>query len=169
MRSTRRLVSASLVTCSLGIAVACGHETSSCSDGLALDISEFTVDAYNAVIKDSGGGSGRTWNWNCPGGGSAVITGTANTATVTFDVMLAFTSCKDTVLGDTLTLSGTLHEQTTNGAASSTEVQIGHSDALQIVGHDSLCMANPIQTTCVVDYTVQTSGDTSSICGIKNP
>ena len=168
MRSTRRLVSASLVTCSLGIAVACGHETSTCSDNLALEISEFTVDAYNMVIINSGG-SGRTWNWTCPGGGSAVITGTANTSNVTFDVMFTFTNCQDTVLGDTLKLSGVLHEVTTNGASSSTEVQIGHSDALQMYGHNKICEANPIQTTCVVDYNIQTAGDTSSICGIKNP
>jgi hypothetical protein len=154
----------------LALVAACGHETSTCADDLALDIAQFTVDGYNAVIKDSGGGTINT-TWTCPGGGSASITGTANTQTVTFDTDWTFHMCTDDVLGSTLTLDGVLHHTTTNGSMASTDLETGHSDALKLFGHNHICNADPIDNTCVVDYTIKGAGvdDTGSICGITFP
>jgi len=52
-----------------------------------------------------------------------------------------------------------------------TDAETGHSDALAMFGHNSICDADPINATCVVDYTINGGGfdDSGSICGITFP
>ena len=152
-----------IVAAGLAWAVQACAEPSSCPLGIGIDIQQFVTDGYNTAVKGTGGGSGLNISWSCPGGGSATITGTANTQAVTFDLTFAFHACVDSTLGD-LTLDGTLEDQTTNGANSATETETAHSDALKINGTESLCKADPIDATCVVDITATTT----TICGLSS-
>lgn len=150
------------------LVAACGHETATCGDDLAINLENFTVDGYNAVVKNSGGGTVNL-NWTCPGGGSATVAGTVNTQTITYTVDWTFHMCSDTGPTSNLTIDGTLHSSVTNGTANNTKVETDHSDALKLFGHNDICHADPIDNTCVVDYTIAPAGDQGSICGIMFP
>ena len=152
----------------LVLLVACGQEPPTCADNLAIDLENFTVDGYNAVIKGGGGGTINT-TWTCPGGGSATITGTANTQTLTWTLDWTFHMCVDTGTESTLTLDGALHNDVMNAGSLSTKVEVDHSDALTLYGNESTCKADPIDNTCVVDYTLTSSGNHGTICGIVFP
>lgn len=152
----------------LVLLAACGHETATCGEDIAIDIENFTVDGYNAVIKNSGGGTVNV-TWTCPGGGNATITGTANTQTVTWGLDWAFHMCTDTGAESTLTLDGTLHSDVMNAASLSTKVETDHADALKLYGKELACNADPIDNTCLVDYTLAPAGNSGSICGVVFP
>jgi hypothetical protein len=145
---------------------ACG-EPSTCPFGIGIDIESFTTDGYNTAIRSSGGGSGVNVNWTCPNGGSATITGTANTQTVTYDVTFTFHQCADFSLG-MLTLDGAMHDSVVNGSQSSTKTETIHSDALKINGHETDCKADPIDATCVVDIDDTSSNLSATICGLSS-
>lgn len=138
---------------------ACG-EPAICPIDLGQDIEQFTVDGYNDAVRNTGGGSNVNVTWNCPSGGTATITGSANTQTVTYNLVFTFHACGD----GTLTLDGPVNDQVSNGGSSSTKVETMHSDALKIHGTSIGCNADPIDATCVVDIT----SSTSSICGLTN-
>ena len=138
---------------------ACG-ESSVCAIDLGADIEQFTVDGYNNAVRQTGGGSAVNVTWSCTGGGSAQVTGTANTQTITYDLTWTFHACMD----GTLTLDGVMQDHTVNGAQTSTKSETVHSDALKMYGTAIGCDANPIDATCVVDIT----DTTTSICGLTN-
>lgn len=142
---------------------ACGREPSDCPLDIGIDIKEFAVDAYNGVVKNSGGGSALSFEWTCPNGGSATITGTANTSTVSFDLVLLFRQCADFSLG-MLTLDGMLEDVTTNGSSPSGGTVTVHSTGLGIMGTEDLCHADPINATCAVDITEAST----TICGLSS-
>jgi hypothetical protein len=164
MARRKRVVSAMLVAGVTIAAVACGKESSTCIDDMGIVISQFVSDGYNTAILNTGGGSGLSVNWTCPAGGTALITGTANTGTVSFDLTFTFNQCHDTTI-ENLTLTGVLRDQTQNGAStSSSRTETAHSDALTMTGHNAVCNADPINTTCVVDITPSNT----TICGLTN-
>jgi hypothetical protein len=158
-----RLVSLALVTGAMTVAVACGHESSTCIDDMGIVVTQFTTDGYNMVVRTSGGGSGLNLSWSCPQGGSATITGTADTANINYDLTWTFTACHDTTIED-LTFSGVLHDQVQNGTSSSGKTETAHSDAFTMMGHNTVCNADPINATCVVDITPSKT----TICGLTN-
>jgi hypothetical protein len=145
------------------LASACQPESSTCILNIGNDITNFTVDGYNQVVRLSTGSN--SWSWGCPGGGSAQISGTVSSPTsVTYNLTWTFSSCAK----DGLTLTGTLQDSTTNGSSASTKSQVVTSSALTLLGTVSDCNADPIDATCVVDISFSDS-TTIEVCGLTYP
>jgi hypothetical protein len=157
-----------LIGGALGALVACEPEDPSCISSLGIDITNIVVKSYNDVVRNSPSGSG-SWTYNCNMGGSADITGTVNTSTVTFDLTYTFHACMHQDGGDVITLDGVLHDSTQNGGSTSSRTETATSDALTIKGDVILCNADPIDATCEVDIFYSGSTTLVTICGLSYP
>lgn len=148
-----------------GALAACQPETPACVQNIGIDITNVVVDSYNGVIIGSPNGSG-SWTFNCSMGGSAAITGTVNTSTVSFELDYTFTNCHH---DSDLTLSGSMHDSTVNGGNSDTKIELVTSPALTLRGTEIGCDADPIDATCEVRISYSGSSSTATICGLDYP
>ena len=158
--------------------VGCGGEPPACGTSVAEDIFIITaIDAYNAAL-----GPTRTGMvWDCPGGGTATVSGTTtqqDAVTRVDDYAVTFSDCFDSGVETTLVLTGVAHQHGTwvldMNASYCNDCTIT-SDALTIRGDESHCEESHIDRTCDVHFTVKGTAANKpqsyagSICDLEFP
>ena len=142
-----------------GLLAGCQPETPGCIQDIGVDISNFPVHMYNNGFR-SQNGSFSNFNYSCPQGGTATISGSVTPSTITYNVTINMTMCGD----NGLTLNGSM---SATGSGGNSTIS---ATALRIFGMESSCNADPIDATCeVLIITSDSFVSDVSVCDLTYP